>query len=295
MATTTALLFGSLAGIGWGLGPIASKRAFQGGKSPVVAACVQASIGMVGLWALVAALFGEDIYSQMTYASTIPFIASGIIGSALARYLLYAGINRVGASMNSSIAATDPLFAVLIAAAFLNEIPTVVQLAGGVVVLTGVVLVGSSNGGDKSDWRYRALLIPAIAAVLYGVSAVIRRFVFIETAVSPVYASAVNETTALVTLSTGLVISRLRHQEPPDIDFTSCKYLILTGLLHAGGSISLFIALDAGPVVIGSTLGSTAAVISVLGSAFWLDDELVTKKVIFGTILTVFGILAISL
>jgi uncharacterized membrane protein len=248
---------------------------------------------MAALWGLTAVVYGEALLEQISLATTLPFVLSGVVGSTLGRYFLYTGIKRVGASINSSIIAADPLFAVLIAATFLNEIPSVTQLAGGVIAVVGIALVAGSNGGNKTDWKRRALAIPALAAMLYGVAAVIRRYGFLETTVSPIYASAINETTALVMLSGGVLISRSR--QPTEVQFENYKYLLLTGMLYAGGSMSLFAALDAGPVVIGSTLGSTAAVISVLASAVWLDDEAVTRRVVIGTVLTIVGVVAISI
>lgn len=295
MGVDTAVIFGLLAGFAWGTGPIASKFAFHDGASPIVAACTQTTVAVIGLWSLTVASAGVDVVFQSSPVMVLPFVATGIVASSMGRYLLYLGIERVGASINSSVAATDPLFAVGIAAVFLQEIPTLIQLIGGVGAVTGIVIVASSSGGNKSGWKLRALFIPLTGAIFYGIAAVIRRYGFLETAISPIYASAINETTALVVLGSVLLVNRANTTESERVKLESYKYLILTGILYAGGTISLFVSLNTGPVIIGSTLGATAAVVSVIGSRLILSDEIVTKRLAIGTILTVFGVVAVSL
>lgn len=293
MSTTVAFIFGLLAGIGWGTGPIASKKAYQNGGSAISAIVVQTSIGVISLWFISVLYYGLGDIVNLSVATIYPFVIAGLVASVIGRFLLYTGIDRVGASINSSIAATDPFFAVIVAFVFLQETPSKLQLVGCILAVIGVVVVASSGGGNKSGWKNRLVFIPLLAASLYGIGAVIRRYGFEITSVPPIIAATINETTAIVVwVGVGILTDVGIYREVSSADY---RYLLLTGLLYTFGTVSMFVSLNAGPVIIGTTLGSTAGVISVLGSRLWLGDiESVTRTVIIGSVITVLGVILLS-
>jgi drug/metabolite transporter (DMT)-like permease len=66
--------------------------------------------------------------------------------TALAYALGVAGITMMGERLSSFVSLSEVLFAALVAAAVLGEIPSPIQLLGGVLIVTGVVLIRLSSG-----------------------------------------------------------------------------------------------------------------------------------------------------
>jgi drug/metabolite transporter (DMT)-like permease len=63
------------------------------------------------------------------------------VSTVLAVAAFFAGMRRIGATGASTVASVEPLFTVALAAGFLGETLTPVQLLGGAVVLAGILLV----------------------------------------------------------------------------------------------------------------------------------------------------------
>src|SRR5438132_32659 len=92
-----------------------------------------------------------------------PFVAAGAIAPGLARLALFTGIDRVGVARTSSLGATAPLIAVVLAIVFLGERPSWLLLVGAAVIVVGGMLLSTRPAGDRA-WRRRDLLFPALAA-----------------------------------------------------------------------------------------------------------------------------------
>lgn len=68
-------------------------------------------------------------------------LVAGVVAAALPTALLVAGYRRIGPTRGAVLMLVEPLTGAILAALLLAEQPTVVQLLGGVLVLTGAVLV----------------------------------------------------------------------------------------------------------------------------------------------------------
>src|SRR3954454_16918639 len=71
----------------------------------------------------------------------VPVLGLGLVAAALAYVLGVAAVQRLGARLASFVGLTEVLFAVLFAWLALGQQPGPLQLIGGAVVLTGIVLV----------------------------------------------------------------------------------------------------------------------------------------------------------
>src|SRR4051794_266686 len=71
----------------------------------------------------------------------VPVLGLGLVAAALAYVLGVAAVQRLGARLASFVGLTEVLFAVLFAWLVLSQEPGPLQLVGGAVVLTGIVLV----------------------------------------------------------------------------------------------------------------------------------------------------------
>lgn len=72
-------------------------------------------------------------------------ISMAIICSLMAMTLFLAGLRRLTSSETSILSTTEPLFGVLIAALFLGEKLAVIQIAGGTLILIGMILIAKTK------------------------------------------------------------------------------------------------------------------------------------------------------
>jgi len=68
-------------------------------------------------------------------------LAAGVIGAAIPTALVIAGYRRLGPTRGAVLMLAEPMTGVILAAMLLMEQPTLVQLAGGVLVLVGAGVV----------------------------------------------------------------------------------------------------------------------------------------------------------
>jgi drug/metabolite transporter (DMT)-like permease len=70
-----------------------------------------------------------------------PVVVAGVVGAGIPTVSYITGIRRLGAPRAAILANFEPVVGVLLAALLLGEQPTLVQLAGGALIITaGVVL-----------------------------------------------------------------------------------------------------------------------------------------------------------
>jgi drug/metabolite transporter (DMT)-like permease len=97
-------------------------------------------VGAVGLLPMHATL-GLVTFAGHRVSWLVPILGLSLV-AAVVSYVTGIGAARIlGARLASFVGLTEVLFAVLIAWLLLNELPTVVQLLGGVLILAGVTLV----------------------------------------------------------------------------------------------------------------------------------------------------------
>ena len=145
----------SAPGVLWALGAMVGCATYfvmsaddRGGLPPivlaagglVVAAVALAVLGLVGLLDMGASA-SEVALAGATVAWWVPIILLGVVTTALSYASGIAAIRRLGSRLASFVALAEVLFGVLWAWVLLDELPRPVQLAGGVLILGGVVAV----------------------------------------------------------------------------------------------------------------------------------------------------------
>ncbi|QZY00169.1 DMT family transporter [Halobaculum rubrum] len=101
-----------------------------------------------------AAAVSLAIVAALTDAITLPstaagwgaVVALGVVATAFAMVAFFAGLARVGAGRAGVLSTAEPAVAVALGAAFLGESVTPPMIAGGMLVVVGVVLV--QTGGE---------------------------------------------------------------------------------------------------------------------------------------------------
>ena len=142
-------------GVLWGLGAgigLASYFVLSARIDSALPSMVLASAGMglgaamlFGLGLLGAlplhATFGDVSLADQRVSWLVPIVGLSLV-AAVVPYVAGIGAARIlGARLSSFVGLTEVLFAVLIAWIVLDELPTVVQMLGGVLIVTGAALV----------------------------------------------------------------------------------------------------------------------------------------------------------
>ena len=248
--------------------------------------CINVIVGVAGLSGAVLILEPADAYR----ASAIPlFMSSGIIGTAGGRLLRFVSIEKVGAPVAASITNLNPFIATGLAILVLGERVTLPIIAGTGVIVLGTTLLSLS--GRRVGFQPLHLFYPFLSASCFGAVAIIRKLGLSHA--GPLFGSAVNISTALVTFTAFLLASGNRQ-------------VLLwrgRGLLHFVGAgiaenLSVFlvlVALGLGEVSVVTPLAGTVPLFVLPFTAFFLKGvEPLTGRIIVGAMLIVLGVFLLT-
>jgi drug/metabolite transporter (DMT)-like permease len=115
-----------------------------------VGAVVLLALGLAGALPM-RATFGSVEFGGVRTSWVVPVIGLSLV-AAVVSYVAGIGAARIlGAALSSFVGLTEVMFAVLFAWLVLSELPSVVQGAGGVLIIAGIVLVRvDSMRGDRA-------------------------------------------------------------------------------------------------------------------------------------------------
>lgn len=276
-----------LAALVWSSSMVVAKRGLADGGTVLQLAVVVAAVDAVSYWLVLVALRGTDALAALPAAAVGAFVLAGLVGTGVGRIASFAGIHRVGASINSAGISSRPLFATLLALVLLGE-DVGAQVATGVVLLVaGVAVLSVSKGGDIGGWRPRDLLLPLGAAAAFALADVVRRFGFTTTPATALQGVTLNETAGAVVLAAYLLA---RRRGDLRVSRRVAGVFAASGLLNAVSLLLFFVALDVGPVAVASSLIATTPLFTTLLAYLFLGDlERVTRGVVAGGALVVVG------
>lgn len=241
------------------------------------------------LWSVSLALYGWQIESLSDWRY---FILSGVFAPLLGRLFQLKGIAELGTNISTTITLTHPVFSILIAILFMGEQITFLGLIGALAIVSCCALLGSggagkSLGGELSD-SYQSVIWPILASLCYGTATVMRKW-GMDTGVDPVTGAAVTFTTSWLISTVYMFFSgSLRTIR---CDNQQLLNYFFAGLFSSIGPVLIFAALSLGDLVTIAPIASTTPLfVLVLSYLFFRTQEIFTKRVVFGTLGTVFGL-----
>lgn len=278
----------------WGASSPVTKLGLERGGTPFQASLTIVSVSVVVYWGALL-VRGESLVDHPAWVLAL-FAFTGLLATAVARVVTYTGVDRVGASVNSAGVNTRPVWAMLLAVAFLGETVTLQTGIGVVVVVVGLIALALSEGGDVTGWRLHDLAFPIGAAMAFAVGNVIRRFALSTTDVTSLEAVAINETAGFIGLAAYIVAFRADDVR----GFLSAPrraygFFLGSGLLGALALFTLFEALSRGRVVVVDPLSSPTSLFAILFTFLFLREvEQVTRRLVVGGVLVVTGVVLIT-
>ncbi|MEV7625809.1 EamA family transporter [Actinoplanes sp. NPDC089786] len=108
--------------------------------------------------------FGQVTLAGLRVSWLVPIAGLAVVAATIAYVAGIGAARLLGASLSSFVGLTEVLFAVLFAWLFVDELPTALQLGGGVLIIGGIVLVrlGMDRAGPDSTERKAPL--PSVEA-----------------------------------------------------------------------------------------------------------------------------------
>ena len=230
------------------------------------------------------------------------FVAAGIIGEGLGRTSFILAVQRLGPSTATPIqTATYPVLALVGGVLLFSETVTGMRVAGAMSIVAGIwALVGGDEdparrraGGDLARGHRWVYLLPVVGGLSFATSDIVRKLGLIETP-SPAFGALVGNVTIVAVWVLVLVSSpRIRRVARPGPGW---QWFLVTGVFAGLGVLSVFGALGAGDVsVVGPIIMAQPLVVVVLSALFLRDLERLTWKIVAGAMLTVLGVVLITI
>lgn len=146
------------------------------------------------LW-LYVGLFAERI--DLWTPANLLFVLVGVFVPGVARFFIFKGMERLGASITSCLTNATPLFATVFAVSFLREQPSATNLLGTFSIVSGIVSL--SWKGAAKTWRTSDLLFPLAAAFLFAARDNLVRVGVVHIH-APILGAAIAATTSFITM-----------------------------------------------------------------------------------------------
>lgn len=220
------------------------------------------------------------------------YIGTGFVNFVLGRTFNYTGITLLGPSRASAIVSTQILFSVFFAFVFLAESIDLVILIGVLFAFIGIVLVSLSQEATKA-FNFRGLLFAFLTAFFVGLAIVMVRSADLLSDL-PIDGALISYFTAVVIYIPGVFIKKTHATT----NFLRSSLLILVsaGILSGLAQIARFVALKLSPVVLVASIIATSPLVTMVFSFFINKKyEILNRKLLIGAIITVIGIILVSL
>ena len=243
-------------------------------------------VGTAGVWIAVAATGG---FGRPSLAGIALFAFSGLIGTVAGRLLRFISIETVGASISAAMINLSPLVSSALAILFLGERVTAPVLLGTFVIVAGTTLLSAGRRGGGV--RLGHLVLPALSAACFGLVAVLRKIGLSD--IAPIPGFAVNVTAALVAFTAFLFTTR-------QTDAMACRgrslvYFVAAGVAENAAVFLVVLGLSVGTVSVVAPLSSVSPIfVLVLSALFLRGIEILDRRIVAGTLLTVAGVYLIT-
>jgi DME family drug/metabolite transporter len=289
----SGVLWAAVAGVGFGLFQTVNRRAMQ---DLDVFAGTFVQLVVSGLVLAAAALAGAELQRlpDLPRQPLLDFSAAGFLHFFAGWTLLNASHRRVGAARTSPLLATVPVFATILAAAALREIPDPLSVAAIAAVAAGVALVGTDAPADASRApRGRDAIYGLGAALCWAASPL-----FIRRGLAIVPSPLLGVTVGLTSSALAYALVLTATARWPSWSRLSRQALlakVVAGVLVALSTWTRWVALSLAPVgvVLAAAMVSVPTVLVLSPLVVGPQVERVTARVWTGALCTVAGVLAL--
>ena len=258
---------------------------------------IRCVVSSVFFWALLPFYGGLEAFRTVPSSAWLWLVVSVLILLVVGDTLYFRSLNLAGVSWAMPVAGINPLWAILLAALFVDEPLTWSLLLGALLVVAGVTLLSrpemhSSNGQDiEPAARRKGLLIALLVSLLWGAGQVTLKPA--TAGMHSVVANSIRQPLAMfillaINLRTGLW-KELRH-----LDRRSWALILLASFVGTGVGTLFFVmaiqTLGAGRTAV---ITSTSPLLAIPFSMTMLREK-PTRWTVAGTFFTTVGVVLVA-
>lgn len=278
-----AVLFGALAGAGFGALMVAVRHGLARGVDPFAGAVATAAVAAV---AVVLASIPWLVVDDVSWSDLWPYLVVGLIAPGASQLILVLAVRDAGPSRAAILIGTAPLISVAIALTVLDEPFEPWLIAGTVLVVAGGALLARERARPE---HFRALgaVLALLCALLFGIRDNVARWAARDAHPPPVVATAVTLAAAAALIAVTVLVTRpaaARALGPAVVAFAPA------GLILGAAYACLLVAFDHGRVSIVAPLNATQSLWAVVFAAAVIG----TKHEAIGTRLILAGALVVA-
>jgi drug/metabolite transporter (DMT)-like permease len=285
----TASFWAVASGIGFGLFQSLNRRALLDIEDPYVSTFINLVIAALAL--LGVALATEDLTRLLDAGAwpLIAFAAAGVVHFLLGWTFLNLSQRRIGAARTSPLLTMTPLFALVVAAIALGQLPGALSLAAIVPMVAGAYLV--SGGGEEARG---ADALPGLACALMWAVSPVFTVEGLEGLDSPLLGVTLGMIASVAAYGLFL-LGRGRSLRGAVIAREALAFKVLAGVLVALATWWRWLAIDGTDVAVVLALALVSVPIVLFLSPLLVGRHLerVTPKVWLGAALVVAGALTL--
>lgn len=111
-----------------------------GGTHPLAAGAVMMTATATAFWILALTVGRPVLPGQIPSGAWFGIVGVGVVSTFIAIQAFYAGAHRIGAARASLVSTVEPIWTIVLAGVLFGERLAPIQLVGGVLILTGVVV-----------------------------------------------------------------------------------------------------------------------------------------------------------
>ena len=284
-----AILFGVLAGIGFGLLAVAVRSALVRGGDPEVGAIVVAPVALL-ISLGVAAVAGDlaDVHPDDLW----PFLLIGLLVPGASQIVFIHSIRLAGPSRAAILIGVAPLVSAVLAIAFLGEPVQAGLVVGTVVIVAGGAFLVAEKARPK-EFQAIGMAAALLCALLFGVRDNLVRDASVHRHPPPLLATAVTLLGACLTLLVYLLV--VRRRELRERFRTSVRPFLWAGLTLGITYAFLVEGFTHGRVTVVAPLNATQSIWGVVFAAIIVGrSELIGRRTVIAGLLIVAGSALIS-
>ena len=245
---------------------------------------------------LISFTFYLDTWNTISQEFLVTILLSGIIGIFLGDTLLFIALQKIGPRRNNILFSLAAPFTVILNIFFLNEIMSLMNLLGCIIVFFGVVVAIAYGNSKDQNHRWEIVEGNLFLGVIFGISAALCQAIglimmkpILTLGADPIASASLRTLISCIFLSFTFFINYEIFNTKTSLSLKIIGQSILSGFLGmALGMSLLLIALKFADAGIVATLSSTSPIM-ILFLIWLLTKKIPTIGAWIGTILAIVG------
>lgn len=219
---------------------------------------------LIGVWSMQWSFWRSE--------AVLLFAIAGVLFPAMGQRFQVLAVKHVGPALTAAFGSFLPLFAVIPAVVFLQEVITTFQLLGIILLISGLLLAAVARGVSWRNKAFYLLLLPLGAALVRAISQPLTKAGY-NVLAEPLFAMMVM--TLVSTLVVGGMVAASGSPRRIITVGRGHALFALNGFLVGSGILSLQLSLIYGSVALSSSLVATTPIFAViLGLTIFRNERL---------------------